>query len=176
MWRQFRWHTKGARLCPKPIRFPRWRRPASLGFRVGAASFGSLPSRRETLVRRCVGLEASVWLLWLARCKFIRLFRAGAHQVPVDGKNGSIQVENLVFEGPHTPILIDPNPLNPLRYVVRNNGFTRRESAYLNNAGQLPMLPDWPRVVISRGSTSQLPGETEAAGLFDEQWQWTKEL
>ena len=43
----------------------------------------------------------------------------------------------------HAPIAIYPNPLNPERYVVLNSGFTFREYAYLNNARQVPKLPDW---------------------------------
>ena len=51
-----------------------------------------------------------------------------------------------------------------------NSGFTYREYAYLNNARQIPMLPDWAIVDVSDGSTSQFPGEIKAAGFFDEQW------
>ena len=42
----------------------------------------------------------------------------------------------------HAPILIYPNPLNPKKYVVLNSGFTFREFDYLNNARQIPKLPD----------------------------------
>ena len=41
------------------------------------------------------------------------------------------------------PVLIYPNPLNPKKYVVLNSGFTFREYDYLNNARQVPKLPDW---------------------------------
>ena len=41
------------------------------------------------------------------------------------------------------PVLIYPNPLNPKRYVVLNSGFTFREYDYLNNARQVPKLPDF---------------------------------
>ena len=40
-------------------------------------------------------------------------------------------------------MLIYPNPLNPKQYVVLNSGFTFREYDYLNNARQVPKLPDW---------------------------------
>ena len=45
--------------------------------------------------------------------------------------------------GEHVPLLIYPNPLNPKKYVVLNSSFTYREYDYLNNARQVPKLPDW---------------------------------
>jgi hypothetical protein len=68
------------------------------------------------------------------------------------------------------PVLIYPNPLNPGRYVVLNSGFTFREYDYLNNARQVPKLPDWALVNTSVQPTSRRPGEIVAAGFFDEQW------
>ena len=50
--------------------------------------------------------------------------------------------------GHHVPVLIYPNPLNPKRYVVLNSGFTFREYDYLNNARQVPKLPDFAVVDI----------------------------
>ena len=46
-------------------------------------------------------------------------------------------------------MLIYPNPLNPKRYVVLNSGFTFREYDYLNNARQVPKLPDWAVIDVS---------------------------
>ena len=43
--------------------------------------------------------------------------------------------------------------------------------AYLNNARQIPMLPDWALVSTVEGRDSQLPGTILAEGFFDEQWQ-----
>ncbi len=68
------------------------------------------------------------------------------------------------------PIIIFPNPLNPRRYVVLNSGFTFREYDYLNNARQVPKLPDWAIVNTSVQPTSRTPGEIVAAGFFDERW------
>ena len=68
------------------------------------------------------------------------------------------------------PVLIYPNPLNPRRYVVLNSGFTFREYDYLNNARQVPKLPDWAVVNTSVKPTSRVPGEIVAAGFFDERW------
>ena len=69
------------------------------------------------------------------------------------------------------PVLIHPNPLASDRYVVLNSGFTFREYAYLNNARQIPMLPDWALVSVTGGRGSQLPGTLLAEGFFDERWQ-----
>jgi poly(3-hydroxybutyrate) depolymerase len=69
------------------------------------------------------------------------------------------------------PVLVHPNPLDRDHYVVLNSGFTFREYAYLNNARQIPMLPDWAIVSVTEGRGSQLPGTLLAEGFFDEQWQ-----
>jgi hypothetical protein len=71
----------------------------------------------------------------------------------------------------HVPVLIYPNPLNPGRYVVLNSGFTFREFAYLNNARQIAMLPDWAIVDVTTGRNFQMPGKVVAAGFFNEAWQ-----
>lgn len=70
----------------------------------------------------------------------------------------------------HAAILIHPNPLNPARYVVLNSGFTYREYAYLNNARQVPMLPDWVIVDLREPANNVWPGKIPAAGFFDENW------
>lgn len=70
----------------------------------------------------------------------------------------------------HMPILIYPNPLNPKKYVVLNSGFTFREYDYLNNARQIPKLPDWAIVDITTPPNSRYPGKIVAADFFDEQW------
>jgi pimeloyl-ACP methyl ester carboxylesterase len=71
----------------------------------------------------------------------------------------------------HVPVLIYPNPLNPKRYVVLNSGFTFREYDYLNNARQVPKLPDFAVVDIGVPPSSRAPGGIVEAGFFDEQWQ-----
>jgi pimeloyl-ACP methyl ester carboxylesterase len=72
----------------------------------------------------------------------------------------------------HVPLLIYPDPLNPDRYVVLNSGFTFREYAYLNNARQVPMLPDWAVVDVRQPPTTQFPGRIADADFFDEHWQF----
>jgi dienelactone hydrolase len=70
----------------------------------------------------------------------------------------------------HVPLLIYPNPLNPKRYVVLNSGFTFREYDYLNNARQVPKLPDFAVIDVNTPPSSRLPGKVLTAGFFDEEW------
>ena len=77
-------------------------------------------------------------------------------------------------EPTQVPLLIYPNPLNPDRYVVLNSGFTFREYDYLNNARQVPKLPDWAVVDVTTPPDSRWPGKVVAAGFFDENWKWRK--
>lgn len=72
----------------------------------------------------------------------------------------------------HVPLLIYPNPLNPKKYVVLNSGFTFREYAYLNNARQVPMLPDYAVVDVTTPPNSRYPGKIVQAGFFGERWEW----
>jgi len=71
----------------------------------------------------------------------------------------------------HVPILIYPNPLNPAKYVVLNSGFTYREYDYLNNARQVPRLPDWAVVDVATPPGTQWPGKVVAADFFNERWE-----
>jgi hypothetical protein len=72
----------------------------------------------------------------------------------------------------HAPILVYPNPLNPQKYVVINSCFTYREYDYLNNARQVPKLPDWAVVDLSTPSNAQKPGNIVDAGFFNEAWEY----
>ena len=71
-------------------------------------------------------------------------------------------------------LLIFPNPLNPKRYVVLNSGFTFREYDYLNNARQVPKLPDWAIVDVTTPADSRWPGKVAAADFFTDQWELSK--
>ncbi|MCE9605838.1 MAG: hypothetical protein K8U03_13160 [Planctomycetia bacterium] len=84
---------------------------------------------------------------------------------------GSGEVESKFAAEHHAPILIYPNPLNPNRYVVTNSSFTFREYAYLNNARQVPMLPDWAVVDLRQKPDPVLPGKIAAADFFGERWE-----
>jgi hypothetical protein len=68
------------------------------------------------------------------------------------------------------PLLIYPNPLNPKKYIVTNSGFTFREYDALNNARQVPKLPDWALIDITTKPNSRYPGKVVEAGFFDEEW------
>lgn len=70
----------------------------------------------------------------------------------------------------HAVIMIYPNPLNPQRYVVLNSGFTFREYDYLNNARQVPKLPDWAIIDLRTPPNSRYPGKIVGADFFDERW------
>lgn len=95
-----------------------------------------------------------------------------AGQLPVKWTEKQIVVGDKTYDAAHhAPILIYPNPLNPDRYVVFNSSFTYREYAYLNNARQVPMLPDWAVIDLNTPPGYVWPGMVVAADFFDEQWQ-----
>lgn len=94
-----------------------------------------------------------------------------AARLPVRWDAQGIQLGSRRYDtAHHVPVLVYPNPLNPKRYVVLNSGFTFREYDYLNNARQVPKLPDYAVIDVSVPPTSRLPGRVAAAGFFDEQW------
>ncbi len=95
-----------------------------------------------------------------------------ADKLPVrwDAKQVRLSKESFAAEH-HVPLLIYPNPLNPKRYVVLNSGFTFREYDYLNNARQVPKLPDYAVLDVRTPPSSRLPGKVATAGFFDEEWQ-----
>jgi Prolyl oligopeptidase family len=74
------------------------------------------------------------------------------------------------FDDKTTTILIYPNPLNPKKYVVLNSGFTFREYDQLNNARQVPKLPDYATMDITTPPNVRYPGKVKRAGFFDESW------
>ena len=71
----------------------------------------------------------------------------------------------------HAPVLIYPNPLNPKKYIVLNSGFTFREYDYLNNARQVPKLPDFAVIDLKVASGPRFPGGVATAGFFGERWE-----
>ena len=87
------------------------------------------------------------------------------------GTADGVDVGDKTYDaGHHVPVLIYPNPLNPKRYVVLNSGFTFREYDYLNNARQVPKLPDCAVIDITTPPNSRWPGKVVTAGFFDEKW------
>jgi dienelactone hydrolase len=94
-----------------------------------------------------------------------------AEKLPVKWDRQRIKLGDETFSSEdHVPLLIYPNPLNPKRYVVLNSGFTFREYDYLNNARQIPKLPDFAVIDVRTPPSSRLPGKVATAGFFDEEW------
>ncbi|QDT49548.1 Prolyl oligopeptidase family protein [Symmachiella dynata] len=94
-----------------------------------------------------------------------------ADKLPIRWDENSVTVGDQTYPaGSHVPVLIFPNPLNPEKYIVLNSGFTYREYDYLNNARQVPKLPDWAIIDIRTPANSQYPGKVVEADFFDESW------
>ncbi len=95
-----------------------------------------------------------------------------ADKLPMRWANDNVALGNKTFPAAnHVPLMIYPNPLNPNRYVVLNSGFTFREYDYLNNARQVPKLPDWAVVDVNTPPSSRWPGKVVDAGFFGERWE-----
>jgi pimeloyl-ACP methyl ester carboxylesterase len=94
-----------------------------------------------------------------------------ADKLPVKWNDRGVHIGPKSFDaGHHVPVLIFPNPLNPKRYVVLNSGFTFREYDYLNNARQVPKLPDYAVIDVDVPVSARAPGSIAAAGFFTESW------
>ncbi len=98
-----------------------------------------------------------------------------ADKLPIkwDAKQVTVGGQTYAAEK-HIPLLIYPNPLNPKRYVVLNSGFTFREYDYLNNARQVPKLPDWAVIDLDTPPNPRTPGKVVVADFFNEEWQLAK--
>lgn len=95
-----------------------------------------------------------------------------ADWLPIKWDDNEIRVGGRSFDArTHVLIMIYPNPMNPDRYIVLNSGFTYREFDYLNNARQVPKIPDWAVIDLSEAPGPERPGKFAAAGFFDENWQ-----
>ena len=93
---------------------------------------------------------------------------------PIQWTAQHVSVGNKTFPSAnHVPLMTYPNPMNPNRYIVLNSGFTFREYDYLNNARQVPKLPDWAVVDVNRPPSSRWPGKVVDAGFFGERWELT---
>jgi hypothetical protein len=100
-----------------------------------------------------------------------RLLARIADQLPVKWTAEAVIVgTNRYKSDTHAPILIFPNPLSPNKYIVLNSGFTFREFDYLNNARQIPKLPDYAVVDTSTPPDARYPGKIVLAGFFNENW------
>lgn len=94
-----------------------------------------------------------------------------ADKLPIRWDADKIAVGEQSFPADkHAVAMIFPNPLNPERYVVFNSSFTYREYDYLNNARQVPKLPDWAVIDLTTPAGPRYPGKIVAADFFDESW------
>ena len=95
-----------------------------------------------------------------------------ADQLPIKWTAEGIRAGDRSYDSDHHAlVMIYPNPLNPEKYVVLNSGFTFREYDYLNNARQVPKLPDWAIIDLNTPADSRTPGKIVGLGFFDEAWQ-----
>jgi dienelactone hydrolase len=94
-----------------------------------------------------------------------------AARLPIAWDRKAVRAGKQSFDSEHhVPVLIYPNPLNPKRYVVVNSGFTFREYDQLNNARQVPKLPDWAVLDVRTPPSSRFPAKVVLADFFDEGW------
>lgn len=95
-----------------------------------------------------------------------------ADKLPIQWGAEQITVGEQKFDAKtHAPVLIYPNPLNPEKYVVLNSSFTYREYDYLNNARQVPKLPDWAIIDLTTPPDARWPGKIAAGDFFGEKWE-----
>src|SRR5262249_32069647 len=88
-----------------------------------------------------------------------KVLAKGAAKLPVRWDAQGVVVGAKTYGADHhVPVLICPNPLNPKRYVVVNSGFTFREYDYLNNARQVPKLPDYAVIDVDVPASARFPG------------------
>jgi hypothetical protein len=93
-------------------------------------------------------------------------------ELPMQWSAASLELGGKSWDAKsHMPVMIYPNPEFPSRYIVLNSGFTYREYDYLNNARQVPKLPDWAVIDLSEPPGTRWPGKVADANFFDEQWQ-----
>ena len=93
-------------------------------------------------------------------------------KLPIQWSGDAITAGDRTWDASrHGLVMVFPNPLNPKRYVVLNSGFTFREYDYLNNARQVPKLPDWGVVDLSIPPHSRGPGKMVDADFFGEHWE-----
>ena len=102
-----------------------------------------------------------------------QLLKRLADQLPLRWKGNELAANGERYAADHhAPVFVYPNPLNHERYIVVNSGFTFREYDYLNNARQVPKLPDWAVIDLTTPPDGRFPGKVAAADFFDEHWQF----
>jgi hypothetical protein len=95
-----------------------------------------------------------------------------ADRLPIGWTKDAVVVSGTQFpSATHALVMIYPNPLNPKKYVVLNSGVTFREYDYLNNARQIPKLPDFAVIDTTTPPGDRWPGKVATAGFFGERWE-----
>ena len=101
-----------------------------------------------------------------------RLIKELALQLPIQWTAEGVRVAGKTLgSADHALVLVYPNPKNPNRYIVLNSGFTFREYDYLNNARQVPKLPDYAIIDLKTPPNARFPGAIADAGFFGERWE-----
>jgi hypothetical protein len=95
-----------------------------------------------------------------------------ADKLPIRWTNAALKVGDRSYDAScHVPVAVYPNPLNPEKYLVLNSSFTYREYDYLNNARQVPKLPDWAVIDVRTPTNGRYPGKIVDADFFNERWE-----
>lgn len=131
--------------------------------------------QQETLIP--TAWQRKLWNLYDCDKYALNLFHCPtiAYSGELDKQKQAADVMAEAMARHHALIMVYPNPLNPNRYVVLNSSFTFRDYAYLNNARQVPMLPDWAVIDLNTPAgnidpSKVDPGKVVAADFFDESW------
>lgn len=133
--------------------------------------FRGEPQMSNFAVGESVDIQQNVVLFGRPRTNL--LLASLVEKLPIKWDDETLEVNGQSYSAKtHVLAMIYPLPLAPQHYLVLNSGVTFREYAQLNNARQVPMLPDWAVLDVTQGSTSELPGKIVDAGFFDENWQF----
>jgi hypothetical protein len=134
---------------------------------------GDAPVRRDDEVTDA-DIAANNLVLW-GDPRSNKLLARITGRLPVHWDSREVRVGQEHFDSTHHAlVLVYPNPLNPLRYVVLNSGFTFVHPRSTSNADQTPKLPDYAVVDIDGSPTVGVNGKVVAAGFFDEAWRLSK--
>jgi Prolyl oligopeptidase family len=132
---------------------------------------GEMPLRKDSEITEA-DIAHSNLILWGDPGSNSVLGRVVA-KLPIRWTESSVTIDGKDYPAATTvPVMIYPNPLNPIKYVVINSGVTFRESSNTSNSLQVAMLPDFCGVDITAPPNEKWPGKIVGAGFFGERWQW----
>src|SRR5262249_7920285 len=114
------------------------------------------------------------WILW-GDPQSNKVFAKMADKFPIKWTEKGVAVGDKTYDaGTHVPAFIYKKPTGDgtyFKYVVINSGFTFREYDYLNNARQVPKIPDYEVIDVTTPPNSRYPGKVVRAGFFGEKWE-----